>query len=106
MDRCGGELLFAGEHQSPHGKCLHFRRETFVHAFSSYGHVYSFSGESCTKCTPNHGSPPYHPYQMPLVQNRYTKAVENSDMPPAHFNWQLENYDEWLEKLQQRFGGV
>ena len=25
-------------------------------------------------------------------------------MPPAHFNGQLENYDEWLEKLQQCVG--
>ena len=45
--------------------------------------------------------PEYHPYQMPVVQNSHTKAVENSDMPPPHFNWQLENYDEWVEKLQQ-----
>ena len=38
------------------------RRETFVHAFSSYGPVYSFSAEGCTTCTPNHGPPAYHPY--------------------------------------------
>ena len=25
--------------------------------------------------------PDYHPYQMPMVQNSYTKAVEESDMP-------------------------
>ena len=46
----------------------------------------------------------YHPYQMPMVQNSYTKAVENSDMPPPHFNGQLENYDEWVEILQQWLG--
>ena len=44
-------------------------------------------------------------YQMPTVQNSYTKAVENSDMPPPHFNGQLENCNEWPEKLQQWFGG-
>ena len=35
--------------------------KTFVHAISSYRHVYSFSSESCTEskwsCIPNHGSP-------------------------------------------------
>ena len=49
--------------------------------------------------------PAYHPYQMPMVQNGYTKAVEDSDMPKPHFNRQLENYDEWVEKLQQWLGG-
>ena len=37
---------------------------------SSYGHVYSFSSEGCTKCkwrcTPNHDSP-----RLPLVPNAY-----------------------------------
>ena len=46
-------------------------------------------------------SPAYHPCQMPVVQDSYTKAVENSGMPPPHFNGRLENYDEWVEKLQQ-----
>ena len=38
------------------------------------------------------GAPPtmahlaYHPYQMPMVQNSWPKAVENSDMLPPHFN--------------------
>ena len=97
--------VFAGKHQSPHEKCFHLSRETFVHTFSSYGHVYSFSSEGCTRCTPNHGTPASHPYQMPMVQNSYTKAVGNSDMLPPHLNGQLENYDEWVEKLQQWFGG-
>ena len=61
VDRCGGELLFIGKHQSPDKKCFHFPWETFVHAFSCYGHTYSFSSEGCTncksRCTPNHGSP-------------------------------------------------
>ena len=104
VDRCGGELLFFGEHPSPHEKCFHFPRGTFVHAFSSYEHVYSFSSGGRTKCTPNHGCPAYHLYQIPMVQNTYTKAVENSDMPPQHFNGLLENYDEWVEKLQQWLG--
>ena len=47
----------------------------------------------------------YHPYQMPMVQNSYTKAVENSDMPQPHFNRQLESDDEWIEKLRQWVGG-
>ena len=47
----------------------------------------------------------YHPYEMPMVQNSYTKAVEDSDMPKAQFNWQLESYDELVEKLQQWLGG-
>ena len=47
----------------------------------------------------------YHPYQMPMVQNSYTKVVENSDMPPPHFNGQLQNYDEWVENLQQWLRG-
>ena len=49
--------------------------------------------------------PAYHPYQMPMVQNIYTKAMEESDMPKPHFNGQLDSYDEWVEKLQQRLGG-
>ena len=49
--------------------------------------------------------PAYHPYQMPMVQNSYTKAVEDSDMPKPQFNGQLECYDEWVEKLQQWLGG-
>ena len=56
-----GELLLVGEHQSPHEKCFRLPRETFVRTLSSYGHVYSFCSEGCTKCesrcTPNHGSP-------------------------------------------------
>ena len=35
--------------------------------------------------------PAYHPYQMPMVQNSYTKAVEDSDMPKPQFNGQLES---------------
>ena len=70
MDRCRGELLFVGEQQSPHKKCFHFPRETFLHALSSYGYMYSFSSELCTKCkwrcTPNHGSP-----RLPPVSNAY-----------------------------------
>ena len=49
--------------------------------------------------------PAYHPYQMPMVENSYTKAVEYSDMPKPQFNGQLESYDEWVEKLQQWLGG-
>ena len=49
--------------------------------------------------------PAYHPYEMPMVQNSYTKAVEDSDMPKLQFNGQLECYDEWVQKLQQLFGG-
>ena len=30
---------------------------------------------------PTMARPAYHPYQMPMVQNSYTKAVEESDMP-------------------------
>ena len=37
---------------------------------------------------------------------RCTKAVEGSDMPKPQFNGQLESYDEWVEKLQQWFGGM
>ena len=48
--------------------------------------------------------PAYHPYQMPLVQNSYTKAVEDSDMPKPQVNGQLESYDDWVEKLQQWLG--
>ena len=43
----------------------------------------------------------YHPYQMPTVQKPYTRALEKSDMPKPHFDGQLENYHEWVEKLQQ-----
>ena len=50
--------------------------------------------------------PAYHPYQMPMVQNSYTKAVEESDMPKPHFNGQLEDYNQWVENLQQWVGGV
>ena len=50
--------------------------------------------------------PAYWPYQMPMVQNRYTKEVEDSDMPKPQFNGQLESYDEWEEKLQQWMGCV
>ena len=49
--------------------------------------------------------PAYHPYQMPMVQNSYTKAVKDSDMPKRQFNGQLDSYDEWVKKLQQRLGG-
>ena len=49
--------------------------------------------------------PAYHPYQMPLVQNSYTKAVEDIDMPKPQFNGHLESYDEWVEKLQQWLRG-
>ena len=48
--------------------------------------------------------PYYHPYQMPMVQNSYTKAVEDSDIPEPHLNGQLENFGEWVEKLQQWSG--
>ena len=50
---------------------------------------------------PTMASPAYHPYQMPMVQNSYTKAVEESDMPKPHFNVQLESYHEGVEKLPQ-----
>ena len=53
---------------------------------------------------PTMAPPAYHPYQMPMVQNSYTKAVEDSDMPKPQFNGQLESYDEWVEKLQQWLG--
>ena len=49
--------------------------------------------------------PAYHQYQMPMMQNTYTKALEESDIPKQHFNGQLEDYDEWVEKLQQWLGG-
>ena len=39
-----------------------------------------------------------------MVQNSYTKAVEDSDIPKLQFNGQLEGYDEEVEKLQQWFG--
>ena len=45
--------------------------------------------------------PAYHPYQMPMVQNSYTKAVEESDMPKPQFNGQLEGYEECVKKPQQ-----
>ena len=53
---------------------------------------------------PTMAPPAYHPYQMPMVQNSYTKAVEESDMPKPQFNGQLESYDEWVEKLPQWLG--
>ena len=37
---------------------------------------------------PTMAAPAYHPYQMPMVQNGYTQAVEESDMPKLHFNGQ------------------
>ena len=49
--------------------------------------------------------PAHHRYQMPMVQNSYTKVLEDSVMPPPHFNWQLEGYDEWVEKLHQWLAG-
>ena len=49
--------------------------------------------------------PAYHPCQMPMVQNSYTKAVEESDMPKPQFIGQLESYNDWVEKLQQWLGG-
>ena len=49
--------------------------------------------------------PAYHLYQMPLVQNSYTKGVEDSDMPKPQFNGHLDSYYEWAEKLQQWLGG-
>ena len=48
--------------------------------------------------------PAYHPYQMPMVQNSYAKAVEESDMPKPQFNGQLESYGQLAEKLQQWLG--
>ena len=53
---------------------------------------------------PTMAPPAYHPYQMPMVQNSYTKAVEDSDMPKPQFDGHLESYDEWMEKLQQWLG--
>ena len=50
---------------------------------------------------PNMAPPAYHRYQMHMVHNSYTKAVENRDMLPPHFNGQLENYYEWVDELQQ-----
>ena len=55
---------------------------------------------------PTMAPPAYHPYQVPMVQNSYTKAVEESDMPKPQFNGQLESYDEWVEKLHNGSGGV
>ena len=53
-----------------------------------------------------HPQPWLPPLTMPMVQNSYTKAVEESDMPKLQFNGQLESYDKWVEKLQQWLGGV
>ena len=50
--------------------------------------------------------PAYHPFQMPMVQNSYTKAVEESNMPKPQFNGELESYNKWVEKVQQWFGGL
>ena len=50
---------------------------------------------------PTMAPPAYHPYELPMVQNSYTKAVEDSDMPKLQFNGHLESYDEWVEKLEQ-----
>ena len=64
---------------------------------------------SLMKVTPT-GAPPtmapsaYHPCQMPMVQNSYTKAVQNSDMPPPNFNGQKGSYEEQVEKGHQWFG--
>ena len=70
--------------------------------------MHSHSTDMCTVSPMKvaQGAPPtttYHP--MPMVQNSYTKAVENSDLPPPHFNGQLKNYDTWVQKLQQWLGG-
>ena len=54
---------------------------------------------------PTMAPPAYHPYQMPMVQNNYTKAVEDSDMPILQLHGQLESYDEGEEKLTQWLGG-
>ena len=43
---------------------------------------------------PTMAPPAYHPYQMPMVQNGYTEAVEDSDMPKPQFNGQLDSYDD------------
>ena len=40
---------------------------------------------------PTMAPPAFHPYQLPMVQNSYTKAVEESDMPKQQFNGQLES---------------
>ena len=78
--------------------------------FTSAGNQYtpSHPTDGCTvspvkvsrSAPPTMAPPAYQSYQMPMVQNSYTKVVENSDMPPLHFNGQLENCDEWVEKLQ------
>ena len=54
---------------------------------------------------PTIAPPAYHPYPMPMVQNSYIKAVEDSNMPKPQFNGQLESYDEWVKKLQPWLGG-
>ena len=54
---------------------------------------------------PTMSPPAYHPYQMTMVQNSYTKAVEDSDIPKPQYNGQLESYEELGEKLQQWFEG-
>ena len=54
---------------------------------------------------PTTAFPAYHSYQMPMVQNSYTKAVENSNMPAPHFSGHQRDYDEWVEKLYQWLGG-
>ena len=53
----GGDSSSLGNINPLMKKGFHFPRETFVHAFSSYGHVYSFTSDGCTRCTPNHGFP-------------------------------------------------
>ena len=82
--RCGGEHLFAWEHQSPQQKCFHFLQETFLHTLPSYGHVYSFSSEGCTRCkgscTVNHGFPRLPPVPnaklcQKVTQKRWREAI-------------------------------
>ena len=76
----------------------------------------SHPADTCTVCpvkvasasrgAPQTMAPPaYHPYQMRMEQNSYTKAVEESDMPIPHLNVQLGNDDDWVERLQQWMGG-
>ena len=48
--------------------------------------------------------PSYHPYQIPIVQNDYTKAVENSHMPPPHFDGEQGSKANLVEKLHQWLG--
>ena len=40
-----------------------------------------------------------------MVQNSYSKAVENCDMAPPNFNGQQGAHVQWVEKLHQSFGG-